>query len=319
MRTISFLAALLTAIPAAGAVLRPATTLQGPDVRVSDMFDDAGPSGNIVLGRGPAPGGRIVVEAAQAAAIARQFGVDWRPNSSSDQIVIDRPGQLVPREDIVAAIRGALAANGGSADSQIELTGFTAPLVGIGAQPRIAVEQIDADPATGRFAAGLAISTQGEPLQRLRVAGRVQEMVEAVVAARRLAAGTAILAGDVKIERVPVDARQDAATQTDQVVGLAPRHSLNSGQPVALSDLHRATMVRKGDLVEMQLQSPGLSVNATGNAAEPGGLGDRIGVVNPISGAVVEAEIVGPDQVRVLPGAPLRRPPHDGQTQISLR
>ena len=319
MRTISFLAALLTAIPAAGATLRPAVTLQGGDVRVSDMFDDAGPAGERVLGRGPSPGGRIVVEANQAAAIARQFGVDWRPRSSGEQIVIDRPGKPVPREDILAAISTALRAGGASADAQIDLNGFVAPMIGLGARPEISVEQIDNDAGNGRFTAGLAILTPGEPLQRLRVAGRVQEMAQAVVANRRLPAGAAILPGDVRLDRVPVGARQDAAAQTDQVIGQALRHPLNPGQPVPLSDLRRAVLVQKGALVEMQLQSPGLAVNASGEAAEAGGLGERIGVLNPFSGAMVEAEIVGPDLVRVLPGAKLRRPPRTGQAQISSR
>lgn len=319
MRTISFLAALLTAIPAGGATLRPAVTLQGAYVQVSDMFDDAGPAGDRVLGRGPAAGGRIVVEASQAAAIARQFGVDWRPSSSGEQIVIDRPGKAVPREDILAAIRSALKAGGAAADVQVDLTSYAAPLVGFGARPEIAVEQLDSDPGNGRFTAGLAISTPGEPLQRLRVSGRVQEMVEAVVAARRLPAGAAILPGDVRMDRVPVAGRQDAAAQIDQVIGQALRHPLNPGQPVPLSDLRRAVLVQKGALVDMQLQSPGLVVSATGEAAEAGGLGERIGVINPVSGAMVEAEIVGLDQVRVLPGAPLRRPPRAGQAQASLR
>ena len=77
-------------------------------VRLSDLFDDAGPRAGQVLGPAPAPGARIVVEAPQLAAIARQFGVDWRPASPADSAVIDRPGRLLPREDVLArAARGA--------------------------------------------------------------------------------------------------------------------------------------------------------------------------------------------------------------------
>ena len=54
-----------------------------------------GPKPTRVLGPGPAPGGRIVVEAAQLAAIARQFGVDWRPASPADRAVLDRPGRML--------------------------------------------------------------------------------------------------------------------------------------------------------------------------------------------------------------------------------
>ena len=71
------------------ATLRTMTSLHAPTVRLSDLFDDAGDKANLVLGPGPAAGARIVVEAPQLAAIARQFGVDWRPASSADRAVLD--------------------------------------------------------------------------------------------------------------------------------------------------------------------------------------------------------------------------------------
>ena len=56
-------------------------------------------------GAGPGAGGRIVVEAAQLGAIARQFGVDWRPASSADRAVLDRPGRPLRREDVLDAVQ----------------------------------------------------------------------------------------------------------------------------------------------------------------------------------------------------------------------
>ena len=60
---------------AEAATLRTATSLAAPVVRLSDLFDDAGTNADRVLGPGPGPGGRIVVESAQLGAIARQAGV----------------------------------------------------------------------------------------------------------------------------------------------------------------------------------------------------------------------------------------------------
>jgi len=320
MRVISFLAALLTAIPAAAATLRPATTLAGPEVHVADLFDDPGPSGPHVLGQGPAPGGRIVVEAAQAAAIARQFGVAWRPRSGAEQIIIDRPGRMLPREALLATLRTALRDGGFGDDAQIDLSGFSAPMVPPEAKTEISMEQIDVEPGTGRFTAGLAIAVAGEPLQRLRLAGRVQEMVEVVVATRHLTAGAPIQPSDVRLQRVPLVNGQDTAAQSlAQVVGQALRHPINAGQPVAVAELSNPVLVQKGALVQILLQEPGLAVTASGSAADAGGIGDRIGVLNPASGAIVEAEVIGPDRVRVQPGTSLRRPARSGQTQISLR
>ena len=101
------------ALPAAARTPRPRTlrtmtTLHAPVVRLSDLFDDAGANAERVLGPGPGAGGRIVVEAAQLGAIARQFGVDWRPASSADRAVLDRPGRPLRREDVLDAVRNAL-------------------------------------------------------------------------------------------------------------------------------------------------------------------------------------------------------------------
>ena len=187
-------------------------------------------------------------------------------------------------------------------------------------KPEIAVEQIDVEPGSGRFTAGLAIVVPGEPLQRLHLAGRVQALVTAVVATHRLLAGAPIQPSDVRLQRVPSGTGQDESAQNlSQVIGQALRHPLNAGQKIAVAELSAPILVQKGALVQIQLQVPGLAVTAAGTAADSGAMGDHIGVLNPASGAIIEAEITGPDQVRVLPGNALRRPARSGQTQISLR
>jgi hypothetical protein len=70
MRTLTFLLCLLVCGQTQAASLRSMTTLHGPTVYLRDLFDDAGGGADRVLGPGPEPGGRIVVEAAQLNAIA---------------------------------------------------------------------------------------------------------------------------------------------------------------------------------------------------------------------------------------------------------
>src|SRR5215472_12338250 len=130
------LAICLAAANADAATLRSMTTLHGPVVRLSDLFDDAGAGADRVLGPGPGAGGRIVVEAAQLGAIARQFGVDWRPVSSADRAVLDRPGRPLRRDDVLDAVRSALIAGGASSDCDVELAGFIPPLV-VGCSPAV--------------------------------------------------------------------------------------------------------------------------------------------------------------------------------------
>lgn len=302
---------------AQAATLRPMTTLASPMVRVADLFDDAGSSAARVLGNGPAPGARIVIEAAQLAAIARQFGVEWRPNGGNERAVLDRPGRMLPREDVVAALRAAFAATGAAADGEIDLPGFTTPLMPTEIRTAVAVEQLDIDGASGRFTALLSITGEGMSAIRQRASGTLIEMIEVPVAARRLVAGALLRADDLRTVRIRANLVQgEIVRSAAQIDGLAPRRQINAGQPVPVAELTRPMVVGKGAKVAMQLSAPGLQLLAQGQALEAGAMGDRIQVLNTASRAVVEAQVVGVDRVRVEPGSvPMLT---DGRTRLSL-
>lgn len=310
---------LLTGIPAAAATLRGTTTLAAPVVRLSDLFDDAGPRADRVLGPAPAPGGRIVVEAAQLAAIARQFGVEWRPASTADRIVLDRPGRLLPRDEVLTVLRAALIGAGAPAEADLELPGFTTPVVPAEGRTDTAIEQIDYDNASGRFTAMLAIVAADTPMLRLRLSGQVQAMVELPVLTHRLPAGSVLQPRDLRVLRLRASVQRDETVlQMADAVGRVLKRPAPAGQPLSAADLMRPAMVQKGAQVMMELYAPGLSLTDQGVAQESGGPGDRIRVLNVSSNAVLDVEVIGPDRVRVAPGsmplqaAPLRGAPGQG-------
>jgi flagella basal body P-ring formation protein FlgA len=280
------------------------TTLHAPTVRLSDLFDDAGANADRVLGPGPGAGGRILVESAQLGAIARQFGVDWRPTSSADRAVLDRPGRPLRREDVLSAVRDALMAGGASADCDIELAGFTPPLVPFEADPQTVVSDLDYDASAGRFSAILSVVGPAmEPLH-LRVAGRVDDTVELPVATTRLAAGSVLRPEDVRMARVHTAVlRGEVVHRLGDVIGMQTKRLMVAGQPLGVAELMRPSVVEKGATVLMMLDSPGITLTAEGQAMEPGAIGERIQVLNPVSRAVVEAEVIGPDRVRVAPSS----------------
>ncbi len=286
----------------AAATLRTMTTLHASVVRLSDLFDEAGANADRVLGPGPGAGGRIVVEAAQLGAIARQFGVDWRPASSADRAVLDRPGRPMRREDVLRAVKTALMAAGASADCDIELAGFTPPLVPFEADPQPVVADLDYDVDAGRFSAMVSVTGESmEPLH-LRVTGRADDTVELPVATARLLAGSVLRADDVHMARVHTAMiRGEMVRRPDDAIGMQAKRQIAAGQPLALAELTRPSMVQKGAIVLMMLDSPGITLTAQGQAMEPGALNERIRVLNPASHAVVEAEVIGPDRVRVAP------------------
>ncbi|HET7882088.1 MAG TPA: flagellar basal body P-ring formation chaperone FlgA [Acetobacteraceae bacterium] len=291
------------------ATLRTMTTLHAPVVLLSDLFDDAGPNAPRVLGPGPGAGGRIVVEAAQLGAIARQFGVDWRPASSADRAVLDRPGRPLRRDDVLDALRIALVGTGASTDCDIELAGFTPPLVPFESDPQPAVSDLDYDANAGRFSAVLSVTGTGMDPIHLRVAGRVDDTVELPVSTTRLPAGSVLRVDDVHIARIHMTlVRGEVARRPGDAVGMQLKRQIAPGMPLPLAEMTRPSLVQKGATVLMALDSPGIALTAQGQALEPGAIGERIRVLNPMSHAVVEAEVIGPDRVRVAPGAtPIRK------------
>ena len=286
--------------PAFGATLRPFVSLSDTVVRLSDLFEHAGP--DLSLGPAPAPGGRIVVEAAQLAAIARQFGVDWRPASAADRVVLDRPGRPLVRGDIINALQDALQQAGVPRDAELELPALTAPPVPTQSPLQVEVMQFDLDAATGRFTATLNIETKGMPAMPVRVSGRAVSMIELPVPRRRLLAGEVVAAGDLEWTRVRSGlVRGELVRDARAAVGMALRRTLQPGQPIPAEALGAPIVVRKGMVMLLSLQSPGIQVTAQGVAMEPAGLGERVRIQNPLSRTVIEAEVTGPGQARVVP------------------
>ena len=150
----------------------------------------------------------------------------------------------------------------------------------------------------------------------MRLAGRVDDTVELPVATSRLPAGTVLRAEDVHMVRVRTSmVHGEVVRRTDDAVGLQLRHQLSAGLPFAVGELIRPAIVQKGATVLMLLDSPGIALTAQGQALEAGSIGERIRVLNPVSHAVIEVEVMGPDRVRVAPnGTPLKRP-----TDVSMR
>ena len=74
---------------------------------------------------------------------------------------------------------------------------------------------------------------------------------------------------------------------------MALRHPVGPGAPLPIADLSRPFTVQKGEAVQMQLDTPGISLSAQGIAMDNGATGERVRVLNVQSRAIVEAEVSG--------------------------
>ena len=287
------------------ATVRPLSTLHAQVVRLKDLFDNAGPDADRVLGPGPAPGGQIVVEASQLAYIARRYGVSYEPDAGADRAILDRPGRPATEAEVLTPLREALITAGEPKDAKISLTGFSPPTVPTDGTFSADISSLQVDPVQHRFSALLTIS--GPTLNPISVplAGQVEAVEQVVVAAESLPAGTIVQPDDVHLSSVRVShLPKDPIRRITDAVGLAVRDPIAANQAVPREDLGEPVLVRKGTHVVMHLDGPGLSLSGEALALESGGRGDLIHVQNPTSHAVLQAQVIDLNTVRVEPSEP---------------
>lgn len=306
MRRRSLIALSALALPAQAnepAILRPHALLDADVLRLSDIFDHAGPRAQTVIAAAPLPGRRMVLETQNLLNIARQNGVPWRPLTGTDRIVIERPGRPIPRPDIEALLREELSRQGINAEMELELPGLIPPMIPANAWFQIAIEGVSVEQPGMRFQATLVVLADGAGTQRLRIAGRAVPTVPVVVAARRLAMGELIGAQDARLMRMRAErVRPGQAQQIAQVVGQELRRPMAADQGFSLVDLGPPSIVQKNALVTLQLESPGISLTVQGRALESAARGGNVPVMNLSSRNIVEGIAIAPGLVRVAMG-----------------
>jgi flagella basal body P-ring formation protein FlgA len=289
-------------MPAEAASLRAFRALHGPSVRLSDLFD-AIESPDRVLGAAPAPGDRITVQAPQLAAIARDYGVDWRPMTGAEQAVLQRESSAFPQETLMALLRPRLAGAGAPADAAIEMPDYAPPLLPKDAVPQASLADFVYDAASYRFSGTLTVTVADMVPVTVRLVGQVVPMVDAAVLSTRLHGGSVLSTDDVRAARLPVSALHgEAALSVNAVLGLALRRDFPAGQALAIGDLTHPVLVARNAQVRMVLSAGTIVLAAEGVALEEGAMGAHIRVQNPSSHAVMVGEVSGADEVRIMPG-----------------
>ncbi|WP_203071313.1 flagellar basal body P-ring formation chaperone FlgA [Falsiroseomonas ponticola] len=289
---------------------RAQAVVEAAVVTLGDIFEHAGARADATLGPAPAPGRRFVVEAPQLAAIARDYGLAWRPLAGDERVVVERPGRAMRREEVLEPLRAELVALGADPELDLDIPGFQPPNLPAGApDARIAVDGALWDGVSRRFSATLVVVAEGMPTFTQRVSGRAVAMRDVVVAARPLRAGEMVMPGDVTVTRQAVDrAAPNAAEDAEAVTGQRLRRAIAAGQTVSAADVAAAPVIARDSVVQLLHQAPGLTLTAQGRALEDGFRGRTLHVLNLASGSVVQAEVLGPGRARAV-GAAITLPP----------
>lgn len=133
------------------------------------------------------------------------------------------------------------------------------------------------------------------------VVARVKLHAEVLVAANDIEAGAALNAQNLRREARDVSATPDALGALDAVEGFVPRRKLREGTLLQARLLHEPLLVRRGQAVRIAARHGGaVAVEVAGESLGNGKRGDTVRVRNVASGRVIEARVMGPDEVEPL-------------------
>ena len=227
-----------------------------------------------------------------------------------------------PLRAVVALLAGLTAAPASAGEIQ-SLAGIRAAVQGFLEEQTAGTER--AEVSVGRLDSRLRLADCPSPLQTslptgsrlpgrvtvlvrcegpkpwtLYVQGKVEVFEEVLVAARPLARGRLLAAGDLKRDSRPVS-RLSSGYFTDgqALVGMKVKRPIRSGMPIGRHMVEARKVVRRGERVMILAESGGVTVRMAGKALTDGAKGDLIRVENLSSKRTVEAVVASPGRVRV--------------------
>ena len=168
------------------------------------------------------------------------------------------------------------------------------------AQGRFDVAAVNFDAIRQAFAANLSfVGASGQP-QIVTVAGTAYAVIDVPAPAHDLAPGEVITAQDLLTIELPAErASTMLMTNADAVAGQAARRSLRARQPIFGYDVTKPIIIKKGELVTLVFNLPGIELTAAGQALADGGRGDAIPVLNARSRRTVEGRVSAPGTISV--------------------
>jgi len=260
----------------------------------------------LTLGYVPAPGFSRVLDAAQLARQVRAIspGMELKFEGARTCRVLPKT-ELIQAETIHSAARAALERHLEArdlGDCTIELVSPSTPIeVPMGRQAcQLEVAPQPARPSSGSTLVAVRLVVDGQTYRTAHTSWKVQTWRDQPVLVRAVRSGETIEAGMIEMRRAPIDAAlAGSSLEPGQVLGTAAARELEAGRTLLSGDLVRPNIVKKGDMLILDVQSGAVRVRTPVTAEAAGALGDRIRVSVQHSGREIHAIVASRDTVRL--------------------
>lgn len=150
------------------------------------------------------------------------------------------------------------------------------------------------NPAQQAFQATLSfVNDLGNP-EYASISGAAYPVVSVPALSHDLLAGEPVTQNDITSVEIPF-ARLGSTliTSSDTLLGQVARRNLQPNAPLFVFDLAKPILVKKGELVTITFELPGIQLSAQAQAMSNAAKGDTITVMNTTSKRMIEARITG--------------------------
>jgi flagella basal body P-ring formation protein FlgA len=295
-----FVAALCgIAMPCAAVTLRTATEVDRATVKLSDVFEGLPDGVDCDVARAPAPGKSITYDSTVLANLAKQYSLDWQPQSLADHTTITTAGTKITAEDIRSYVIDKIKALDVKGDISIMFDNRVLEVTVPSDQlPDLVLDNFEYEPVNKRFHADLMIDGFAGPAD-LTITGHVIIHKNVPVLAKRLEAGTIIGPSDIDWLSVDEDRAAGVVLDANKLVGHELQRDTDAGQLLREHDVIPPRLVVRGQLVTMKIETPFMTVTAQGRALQDGKLGDVVRVSNTQSNRMIEGTVESAGVVRI--------------------
>jgi flagella basal body P-ring formation protein FlgA len=287
--------------------LRASVTVQGDLVRIGDLVENAGPVANVAIFRAPDLGTTGAVATDRIVDAIRPYQLIDIDTRGLSEVSVARASRSIAIDEISDRIAEALSRQYKLGEPHHLGLTFDRPLrtfqIEAEATGELQVLALNYDARTNRFDVTLDLpSSPRLHRQPLRFTGTAAETIDVIAVDRPVERGQVLQAADLTTVRRP-KAQGGGITEPAAAIGLAARHPLRPGQPLAAADLMKPEIVARNETVTLIYQAPGITLTLRGQAQEAGALGDSIGVLNVQTKRVVQGVISAPGKVSVSAAA----------------
>lgn len=145
----------------------------------------------------------------------------------------------------------------------------------------------------------IQVSCRGDVTWGIRLSYKLQRFAQVITPTKTIAKGDKILENDLQLIENEITTLNSYFTDKSSIVGQTAKTIILPGQIIQSTQIIPFKFVKRGEIVNMVAEIPGLKITSKGTALNDGTLGESVQVKAISSKRIVEATVVSEHTVKV--------------------